>query len=179
MIRRPTGTPTWDPVRGVIDDDAELSAFGPNGTPSPGWPVPVPNIGRYLVGPQGVVVWSLIDDVGELCMNPRRTVYTVLGPDGRILPGWPRGSTGFASFPVVGADGTVYVSATDKVYAHDRAGDVKAGWPVVVPGAGNGCGPETPHMAPDGTIYVLGERSWHCPRMAIRHRAGRIVQRAS
>jgi outer membrane protein assembly factor BamB len=160
LVRRPTGTPTYDPSRGVIDDDAELWAFGPDGNPRSGWPVPVPNIGGYLIGPQGsVVVRSLINDVGELCSNPRRTVFTVLDRDGRTVPGWPRGSTGYASSPVVGADGTVYyVSATYKVYAHDRAGEVKAGWPVAVPGTGNGCGPESPHLAPDGTIYLVGDQ---------------------
>jgi outer membrane protein assembly factor BamB len=158
LVRRPTGTPTYDKVRGAVDDDAELWAFGPNGKPRSGWPVPVPNISGYLITPQGnLVVRSLINDMGELCSNPRRTVFTVLGPDGRTLPGWPRGSTGHASSPVVGADGTVYyVSATAKVYAHDRAGEVKTGWPVAVPGAGDGCGPGIPHQAPDGTIYVVG-----------------------
>ena len=159
LLRRPIGSQTWDPVRGVVDDDAELWAFGPNGQPRPGWPVPVPNIGGFLIHPHGdVVVWSLFDDIGELCRYPRRTVYTVLASDGRTLPGWPRGSTGFASFPAVGADGTVYyVSATDKIYAHDRAGEVKTGWPVAVPGAGSGCGPESPYIAPDGTVYVVGD----------------------
>jgi hypothetical protein len=159
LVRRPVGTPTFDPVKGAIDDDAELWAFGPNGKRRSGWPVPVPDIRQFLIDPQGnVVVWSLIDDVGELCVNPRRTLFTVLGPDGRTLPGWPRGSTGHASPPVVGADGNVYyVSATYRVYAHDRAGEVKAGWPVAVPGAGNGCGPDRPILAPDGTVYVVGD----------------------
>ena len=58
----------------MIDDDAQLWAFGANGRPRSGWPVPVPDIRRYQIGSQGdVVVWSLIDDVGELCHNPRRT----------------------------------------------------------------------------------------------------------
>ncbi len=158
-IRRPTGTPTWDPSLGRIDEDAQLWAFGSNGRLRSGWPVPVPNIGRYLISPAGdVVTWSLINDVGELCTNPRRTVFTVLGPDGATRPGWPRGSTGFASFPAVGDDGTLYyVSATYKVYAHDRTGEVKSAWPVPVPGAGDGCGPSSPYVAPDGTIYVVGE----------------------
>ena len=160
LVGRPTGTPTYHPTRGVIDNDAELWAIGPNGTQRSGWPVPVPNVRGFVIGPNGdVVVSSLIDDVGELCPNPRRTVFTVIGPDGRTRPGWPRGSTGHASSPVVGADGTIYyVSATAKVYAHDRAGEVKAGWPVAAPGATNGCGPERPHLAPDGTIHVVGDR---------------------
>jgi hypothetical protein len=163
----------WEDVRlgsdgtlfmlGVPDDgisaETSIAAFGPDGKLLAGWPVPVPDRSGYLLGPHGnVVVWSLIDDVGELCPSPRRTVFTVLGPDGRTLPGWPRGSTGYALFPVVDADGTVYyVSATHRVYAHDRSGEVKTGWPVAVPGAGNGCGPESPHLAPDGTIYVVGD----------------------
>ena len=138
---------------------SRLAAFAENGSPRPGWPVTVPDRSGYVLGPQGtVVVRSLVDDVGELCSNPRRTVFTVLGADGRTLPGWPRGSTGYASSPVVDAEGTVYyVSATLKAYAHDRAGEVETGWPVAVPGARNGCGPEKPHLAPDGTIYVVGD----------------------
>ncbi len=159
VIRRPIGTPTWDPSRGRIDENAELWAFGSNGKPRSGWPVPAPDIGRYLIGPQGdVVVWSLMNDIGELCSHPRRTVFTVLGPDGRTWPGWPRGSTGFASFPALGDDGTLYyVSATHKVYAHDRTGEIKNGWPVPVPGAADACGSRSPYVAPDGTIHVVGE----------------------
>ncbi len=139
--------------------DERLWAFTSDGKARAGWPVAVPGIGAYRLGPGGnVVLWALIDDVGELCSNPRRTLFTMLGADGKTLPGWPRGSTGFASRPVIGADGTVYyVSERGNVYAHDRAGEVKDGWPVAVPGAGNGCGPASPYLAPDGTIYVLGD----------------------
>ncbi len=159
LVRRPVGEPTNDPSLGVIDEHAELWAFGTNGRPRSGWPVAVPNIRRFLLSPDGdVVVWSLMNDVGELCSNPRRTVFTVLGPDGRTSSGWPRGSTGFASFPTLGADGTLYyVSATQKLYAHDTAGEVKTGWPVAVPGAGDACGSASPLVAPDGTIYTVGD----------------------
>ena len=147
-------------VLGVPDSSespARLLAFAPDGSLRAGWPVSVPDQSDYLLGPQGtVVVWSLIDLAGELCQQPRRTVFTVLGADGRTLPGWPRGSKGYASSPVVDADGTVYyVSALGNVYAHDRAGEVKAGWPVAVPGASVWCGPTSPYLAPDGTIYIL------------------------
>ena len=141
------------------ETSASIAAFGPDGRSPTGWPVSVPDHSNYVLGPQGtVVIWSLIDDVGELCSNPRRTVFTVLDPDGRTLPGWPRGSTGYASAPVVDSEGTVYyVSATHKVYAHDRVGEVKADWPVGVPGAADGCDPESPHLAPDGTVVVVGD----------------------
>ncbi|MDO8485345.1 MAG: hypothetical protein Q7S35_10450 [Candidatus Limnocylindrales bacterium] len=147
-------------ILGVPDGSdglGSLAALAPDGRPRSGWPVSVPSESDYLLGPQGtVVVWSWIDRDGELCSSPRRTVFTVLGHDGRALPGWPRGSTGYASSPVVDADGTVYyVSALGNVYAHDRAGEVKAGWPVAVPGASVWCGPTYPYLAPDGTIYVL------------------------
>ena len=159
LVGRPTGTPRWDPVKGVIDNDAQLWAYGPNGRLRSGWPIPVPNIDGFLIDPLGdIVVRSLVDDIGELCRSPRRTVYTIVGPDGRTRHGWPRGSTGFASIPVVDAVGTLYyISATDKLYAHDRAGEVKSGWPVTVPGAGGGCGPESPYLAPDGTLYAMGD----------------------
>lgn len=138
-----------------------LWAFASDGSPRPGWPVSVPDMVGYLLGPHGtVVVWSSIDLVEEGCPQPSRTVFTVLGPNGQSLPGWPRESTGYASSPVVRADGTVYyVSALGKVYAHDRAGAIKVGWPVEVPGAitSSGCGPAPPYLAPDGTIYVLGD----------------------
>jgi hypothetical protein len=139
------------------ESPASLAAYAPDGSPRPGWPVSVPDVGGYALGPQGtVVVWSLIDNAGELCLEPRRTVFTVLGFDGRTLPGWPRGSTGYASSPVIDADGSVYyVSARKNLYAHDRTGEIKAGWPVAVPGAINWCNPMSPYLAPDGTIYVL------------------------
>lgn len=158
ILWRPVGSPTIDEFSRMTDNAVELWAFAPDGSPRPGWPVSMPDIGRYLLGPQGtVVVWSLVDRVGDLCPTPRRTVFTVLGSDGRTLPGWPRGSKGWASEPVVDAEGTVYyVTAQGNVYAHDRAGEIKAGWPAAVPGAFSGCGTTGPYLAPDGTIYVLG-----------------------
>jgi outer membrane protein assembly factor BamB len=145
---------TWP---GGRENQASLAAFSPGGSLRPGWPVSIP--GGYVLGPQGTVavMWG-IDDAGELCSDFRRTVFTVLGSDGRTLPGWPRGSKGSASRPVVGADGTVYyVSALGNVYAHDRSGEVKAGWPVSVPGVFPGCGFYGPYLAPDHTVYVLGD----------------------
>ena len=146
-------------VKGLVDDDAKLWAFGPDGRLRSGWPIPVPNIGGFLIDPLGdIVIWSLVDDVGELCRSPRRTVYTIVAPDGRTRPGWPRGSTGFASFPVVDGSGTLYyISATAKLYAHDRAGEVKSGWPVAVPGVDGGCEPASPFLAPDGTVFAMGD----------------------
>jgi hypothetical protein len=160
VVWRPVGRPIYDEESGVTDDIVELWAFAPDGRPRPSWPVSVPEIGGYLFGPQGtIVVWSLVDLRGELCAAPRRTVFTVLNPDGRTAPGWPRGSTGFSSSPTVDVDGTVYfVTGLGNVYAYDRAGEIKAGWPAAVPGVLNGCdGAAGARLAPDGTIYIVGD----------------------
>ena len=151
---------TW-PAGG--DHAANLLAFAPDGSARRGWPVSVPVGGGFRPGPAGtVVVWSYepIADPsnGGLCGDASRTVFTVLDRDARVLPGWPRGSKGFASSPVVGTDGTVYyLSAQGNLYAHDRAGDLNTGWPVSVPGAFPGCGGYGPFLGPDGTVYALGE----------------------
>jgi hypothetical protein len=135
---------------------ANLDAWGPDGRRLAGWPASMAALSRYVIGRDGaVVVWSLVDDVGELCPNPGRTLFTRLGAGGDVSPGWPRGSTGLASEPVVAADGTLhYVSARGNVYAHDAAGDIKDGWPFPIPEAVGGCGPARPYLAPDGTVVV-------------------------
>ena len=93
------------------DDAFRLWALAPDGSPRPGWPLSVPTAGRFQLGPEGTVVVvsyePLVDpSQGGLCGDASRTVFTVLGPDGRTLTGWPRGSTRYASSPVVDPDGT-------------------------------------------------------------------------
>ncbi len=139
-----------------------LSAFAPDGSPPLGWPVSLPAIAGFRVGPGGTVVvvsYTPVADPSQegLCANASRTVFTALGADGRTLPGWPRGSKGYASGPVIDAEGAVYyLSALGNVYAHDRSGVVKAGWPVSVPDVYPGCGFYGPYLGPDRTVYVLG-----------------------
>jgi hypothetical protein len=159
LVSRPIGTPTFEAGR-KVDSGAELWAFDADGEPRAGWPVPVPDIGGYWLAPSGnVVVGSLLDNREELCASPRRTVFTVLGPDGHTLPGWPRGSTGYASAPVVAEDGTLYyITAAGNLYGHDSRGEVKPGWPAAIPGAVNsGCGQAAPLLSPDGSIYAVGD----------------------
>ncbi|MEA2609301.1 MAG: hypothetical protein QOJ75_1544 [Chloroflexota bacterium] len=139
-----------------------LSAFAADGSPRPGWPVSLAAIAGFRVGPHGTVVvvsFAPLADPsqGGLCSDASRTVFTVLGADGRTLPGWPRGSKGRASAPVIDAEGAdYYLSALGNVYAHDRSGTVKAGWPVSIPEVYPGCGSYGPYLGPDRTVYVLG-----------------------
>jgi outer membrane protein assembly factor BamB len=137
-----------------------LWALAPDGSPRPGWPIVLGDFGRFQLGPDGTVVTvsyePLLDpSQGGICRDADRTVYSVVDSDGRTLPGWPRGSKGYASEPVVDSDGTIYyLSATGKVYAHDRAGDVKAGWPVDT-GAFPQCAVKGPYRRSDGAVYIL------------------------
>jgi hypothetical protein len=140
------------------DGPSMLWALAPDGSPRPGWPISAPDFGAFQPGPNGTIVMvsyePLLDpDQGGLESDASRTVYAVVGPDGRTLPGWPRGSKGYASGPVVDSDGAIYyLSATDKVYAHDLAGQVKAGWPVAM-------APESriygPYRGSEGPVYFL------------------------
>ena len=141
-------------------DGPSLWAIAPDGSSRPGWPISVPNLRGYDLGVAGSVVISsyVPDPDAGLGSSALRTIFSVLGPDGRTLSGWPRGSKGFAAGPVVAADGTIYyISQRGNVYAHDRTGEVKAGWPVPAPGVFPCCGEYGPYLGPEGTVYVLGD----------------------
>jgi hypothetical protein len=147
---------------GADDGPSALWAIAPDGSRRRGWPVSMPDWGAFQTGPNGTIVMvsyePLLDpSQGGLDSDASRTVYSVVGPDGQTLPGWPRGSKGYASGPVVDSDGTIYyLSATDKVYAHDREGEVKAGWPVAIE-----VSPDSriygPYGAPEGTVFLGNE----------------------
>ena len=138
-----------------------LSALAPDGRRLPGWPISLsPQLGDYLLGPDGtVVVWWYDPLPGAICGDASRTLYAVLGVDGRPLPGWPLGAKGLSSAPVVGDDGAVYyVTEAGEAFAHDRGGDVRPGWPVHVGVGYDGpCTPASPYLRPDGTLYFHGE----------------------
>jgi hypothetical protein len=88
-----------------------------------------------------------------------------LGPDGHPRPGWPYTTTAPSSWPVFGADGTVYLAQStqsgDRIIAVGLDGKIKQGWPYRVLGelewtvCGAGCAnvPDAPGIAPDGSIY--------------------------
>ncbi len=143
---------------GADDGPSALWALAPDGSRRPGWPISIADFGGWRPGPNGTIVTvtyePLLDPAqGGLEADASRTVFSVVGPDGRTLPGWPRGSKGYATRPVVDSDGTIsYLSATDKVYAHDGAGEVKAGWPVAMPHDSRIYGP---YRGSEGTVYFL------------------------
>jgi hypothetical protein len=157
------GTLLIDTVPGTDVSPVSLLALTADGSTRSGWPLVVPGFGGFQPGPGGTFVIvsyePLLDpSEGGLCSDASRTVFAVVDPIGRTLPGWPRGSKGYATAPVVDADGTLYyISALGNVYAHDRTGEMRAGWPVPVSGVFPGCGAGGLYRGSDGTIYVLSE----------------------
>ena len=130
--------------------DASVVALGPDGRLRPGWPRPLPGgCPGFTLGSDGAVrAWWYEGVVAGISLDARLTRYTALAPDGQDLPGWPIGSPGVASGPVIGSDGTLYyVSARGEVFAHDLNGRVRPGWPVRLPG------PVAPTLLPDGRLF--------------------------
>lgn len=114
----------------------EIHAFAPDGTKRKGWPERLPGGAQgFALAPDGIVVaWWYEGIVDGLGLQARRTRFTMLDRKGDPIPGWPIGSVGAASWPVIRADGgIVYTSATGKVWAHDRRGKIIDGWPYRLP----------------------------------------------
>jgi len=151
--------PSRDPTLFVLDQqDSTLTALDPDGHARPGWPVQITGSRPHLIlARDGTLV--VVSYEGD---PVTRTVFTMIGPDGRTLPGWPRRAKGDVFDVIVASDGTLYyVAPPGKVYAHDRAGKVKPGWPVAVPGAARPLcdrdhGSSCLAVGPDGTAYLLG-----------------------
>lgn len=140
-----------------------LWAFGPDGTPRPGWPVTLrlgwPTIdlvagGRLFVATH---VPPAIPPEG-LCSEAERTVLLELDEAGRTVDGWPRTAPGWASRPVAAPDGTVYYLARDRLHARAPDGTPRQGWPVAIPPVYPECGEGGPYLAADGTVYVMADR---------------------
>ena len=119
------------------DGVLSIRAFGPDGHPRAGWPTALPRTADFTLAPDGIVVGWWYEDLlsNGLQAQFARTKYTMIGPNGRTLPGrWPITSIGTASAPVVTKDGSLfYTSATAKVWGHDRGGNVIDGWPYQLP----------------------------------------------
>jgi hypothetical protein len=156
--------------------------FNPDGAVRPGWPQPIPGDppasdgfggdgcrGFALADDDGVVAWGYEDVEEGIELEARRTEFTSWAADGQIRPGWPRGSVGAASGPVLDLDGGVtYVSATGRVWSHDDAGEPRPGWPyqLEVPAA--------PHKAPDGRTAIVMPLEGG-DRLVLLHQDGGLV----
>ena len=145
---------------------AWLHVVEADGTPRAGWPQAIPG---DAPGPDGsggdgcrgiaigdddtVFAWGYEDIEMGMELTARRTEFTSWSPDGAVRPGWPRGSVGAASGPVVDAEGGLtYVTAAGRVWRHDARGEIRPGWPYQLPR------PTPPYIAPDGRIaLVVGE----------------------
>lgn len=147
----------WQPSDDPTAPPLSVTALAPDGSRLPGWPVSLPaDLSLFTPGPNGTLYlgWYEGRQDGEGGFIARRTVHTALGPEGQPLPGWPRGSVG-ASTAALGPDGTLYyATAAGNLYAHDRAGQIKAGWPVRDVAASGMAGSPV-YVSPLGSIYVL------------------------
>ncbi|MFL5684020.1 MAG: hypothetical protein ACJ77O_12855 [Chloroflexota bacterium] len=144
-----------------------IHAFAPDGTGRKGWPVSLDGGGQgFAVALNGsVVAWWYEGYLSEIGIGATRTVFTEIGPGGKVLPGWPKGSVGAASGPVVWKDGSIfYTSASGKVWGHDRTGKIIEGWPHALPE------PVAPSLRADGTISFIGES-----RVDVLDRRGKAV----
>ena len=128
---RPTlgpGGSAWVP--GVdARDNVVVHALGPDGTVRDGWPwqsgLPIAEQGECGQGETGCGVWRTVPALGPgevllvLLAPADRTSggqVVAVGPDGRVVDGWPVTLTNPAGrwdVVVAGADGTVYATAIE------------------------------------------------------------------
>ena len=134
-----------------------VTALDPNGTLRPGWPRSWPADTFVRLAPDGTLTawWYENRQGGEGGFVADRTFYALFGADGRTLPGWPRTTGEAASAPGIGPDGTLYYDSVDgDVFALDRRGVVKRGWPVRGVG-GSDLAVSPPFVSTDGSILAL------------------------
>ena len=162
---------------------ASVHVFNPDGRPRDGWPQTIPGDapgqdgfggdgcrGFALLDDDGVVAWGY-DGVEEAIeLRADRTEFTSWSVDGQLRPGWPQGSTGAASGPLLDSDGGItYVSATGKVWSHDDAGKIRPGWPYQLDHAA------PPFAARDGRVVAIEETEESVDRLVMLGRDGKPV----
>lgn len=140
-----------------------VTALGVDGEPLAGWPRAVASGDAALsvvVDPQDrlrITSWQMAPDQ---CGDTLRTVFTVRNPDGDVATGWPITVRGWASEPLVAADGSsVTLSQSGVAIRRTADGAVMAGWPVKDIALTYSCGDGTRPFA-DGSdaIVVAGGR---------------------
>jgi hypothetical protein len=162
---------------------AALHVFEPNGRPRAGWPQSFPGdppasdgfggdgCRGFALGVDGVIVaWGYQGIDMGIELAAKRTEFIAWSADGRVRPGWPRGSVGAASGPVLDDQGGIsYVSASGRVWSHDGAGDIRRGWPYQL------SRPAPPRLAPDGRIAVVVEVGEDLDRLVLLRTTGQLV----
>ncbi len=160
---------------------AQMHVFDPDGRARNGWPQTIPGDaagqdgwggdgcrGFALLDDDGVVAWGYEGIEPAIELEARRTEFTTWSADGQVRPGWPRGSAGPASGPLLDSDGGItYVSASGKVWSHDDAGEIRPGWPYVLDH------PAPPFLARDGRVAIVQEVEQAVDRLVILNRDGR------
>lgn len=162
---------------------AKVHVFNPDGQPRDGWPQTIPGDepgqdgwggdgcrGFALSDDDGVVAWGYDDIEEAIELAARRTEFTSWSADGAIRPGWPRGSTGPASGPLLDSDGGItYVSASGKVWSHDDGGEIRTGWPYILDQ------PAPPLAAPDGRVAIVEEIEGAADQLVLLGRNGQPI----
>ena len=165
------GTAYFGTVNEAGDGVLSIHALDPDGHPRVGWPTALPRTADFAIALDGTIVGWWYEDLRPDTIDTQaaRTEFTMIGPNGKTLPGrWPITSIGTATAPVVTGDGSIfYVSATGKVWGHDRRGNIIDGWPYRL---SPWYPPVPPELRPDGRLqfilgeYVLGDGTGRTPR---------------
>jgi len=143
------------------DGVLSIHAFGADGHPRAGWPTALPRTADFAIAPDGTIVGWWYEDLKANGIDAQfaRTKFTMIGSNGRTLPGrWPLTSIGTATAPVIAQDGSLfYTSETGKVWGHDRSGQIIDGWPYQLPER-----VVEGELRPDGRLmFILGEWTAH------------------
>jgi len=141
----------------------------PDGTPKPGWPVggvPAPvGYGSQAMGGDGTVYVAAVDP-GATQDTPTSIEVTAIGPDGKVLSGWPYASPpalhDYASGKlVIGPSGQACfmdylpgqpaqeLNSPSAIYCVGADGKLLPGWPYT-----SYRPMDHPVFGPDGTLYV-------------------------
>ena len=161
---------------------ANVHAFESDGQPLAGWPQPIPGdrpgpdgsggdgCRGFALHADGVVAWGYEGFEPAVELEARRTEFTSWSFDGELHAGWPRGSEGAASGPVLDVDdGVTYVSASGRAWSHDDRGEIRPGWPYQLDD------PAPPHVAPDGRIAVIVPALEATDRLVVLRQDGTLV----
>ena len=149
---------------------AEIVVLERDATRRDGWPQPFPGDAPgpdgsggdgcrgFAVAPAAgsIIAWGYEGVAHDIELIADRTEFTSYAFDGTRRDGWPIGSTGAASGPVLRSDGGIaYTSATGKVWAHHRDGHVLSDWPYQVAGLDRDDDVSAPVGAPNGQLAVI------------------------